>query len=176
MTRTTRRQIRPSLDGLEPRALLTGGLRGMAPPTAAFHAGHRISDPQKANLEALAGDLTRIASESEITRDQVATLVSTFDAAFGDANRPDPETVQALVTETKDALADGHVTPREAAAIAADFGAVLAGANVDPDAFAAVVDAAGAVVASSNVDAADLAEIAGDLAAIRDEFLAHHGG
>ncbi len=177
MNRTIPRSLygsSPILDALVSRTLLSAGDPRFG-DRIDWELGNRISDQQIVNIRKLVDELQRIRSESEVTEDQVQTLVDAISSVFDDTQRPAPETVQALVTTVKDAREDGTIEFTERLAIVDEFQTVLDSANIDLVEFQTLVDATVAIVDASNIDRDDLNEIAEDLAAIRDEFLANRG-
>ena len=142
----------------------------VAPALLANREGGLISDAQKENIRKLGNDLRDIASDSEVTREQVQQLVTDVVAIADGATRPDEELVDTLRENFSEAIADGELTGPEIVRLTADFAAVLESANIPQEEVEAVIQTVGVIVEASNVDREDVELIVSDLVAIVEEF------
>jgi ABC-type uncharacterized transport system ATPase subunit len=148
--------MRPVIESIEPRLLMSVTLV--------------LSTAQKQDLAALAEELQVIHAGSSVTTAEVQAVATDFASIAKVAHAPSQASVQKLVTDTKSALADGKITPKEEAELIADVQAVVASTGVPTSLAQQTAADLKAIVTGSNITTTEAKAVFSDLTAFLSGF------
>lgn len=131
-----------------------------------------ISAGQQANIQKLAGDLQKIKSQSQITPEMKNELSNDLMNMCKGAQKPSTESVNKLVSDLTNALADKNLSKTELLSIAKDLHYVLNSANITDAQISDVLSDVETILTASGVTQADANVIIQDLNNIINEIKA----
>lgn len=121
---------------------------------------------ENAALKQLRADLKAIMGKSNVTPEQRQKLAQDLASLVKSANKPSEATVNQLVSDLQNALADRKLTKAELTQIAKSLTAVFTSAGVPQSQIDAVVAEFKAVLKASNVTESDIQKIVADIQAV----------
>ncbi|HEV2915609.1 MAG TPA: hypothetical protein VGX92_20180 [Pyrinomonadaceae bacterium] len=129
---------------------------------------------QVRNITKLISDIRDIKAGTTVPPELKDELESDVKDMLDGAQPPDPGAVQTLITDLRNALADGQLDKKEIFKLQADLDAVLTSANIESGDVKEVVDDVKAILEGSTFPEGSKDIIIADLKAIGQEFQEQH--
>lgn len=135
---------------------------------------NRVSAEQQANVQQLQADLQVLAHGVQGADDEIRALAESLQSMS--PHSPDPALVEDLASDLAAAVADGSLSPREMAALAAAVEDVLQSAGLSSADVAVLIQDVEAILEAADVGRAEVQAVVHDLQAIAHTLQAPAGG